>query len=133
MNAATLLTSCGCSSNNRTLVAIRQISNLRHNSRQVLRYIGAATPLPKMLLIGEVMLNGVASQFDVGGETHFFRNARAVGGNGLLAERQFRGDFLDGLAGRDHAQDLELAVGKAFVRIASRAAGYSGGKFLGNG
>src|ERR1043166_2369259 len=62
------------------------------------------------------MFEGVAGEFGVAVEAHFFEDALTVGAHGLDAEGVLLGDLPDGFARGDQAHDLELAVGEPFMR-----------------
>jgi hypothetical protein len=63
-----------------------------------------------------VVPDGVASQFDVGGQAEFLRDSRAIGCNRFFAEHKFCGDFLQSPSECDHAENLQFAVGQRFAR-----------------
>src|SRR6266850_8536812 len=77
------------------------------------------------------MLEGVASQLDIGAQSHLFGDTAAVGANGFLTQRELGGDLLDSPAASDHAQDLQFAAGEAVVRCLLEVAAESGSEFLG--
>src|SRR6266446_1860796 len=88
-----------------------------HSSRQTVRRV-CLQPLASysFRLLDQLMFQGVAGQFGIALEAHFFQDALAVGADGLDAEEIFLGDFTDGFARGNQAHDLELAVGEPFVR-----------------
>ena len=76
------------------------------------------------------MLHRVVHQFGVVPHPHLFEDARAVGADGLYAERKFLGDFADDFARGNQAQYLEFAVGQNFLRRLLRVGGEIGGQFF---
>ena len=87
-------------------------------------------PISLVKPLHQLMLHRVMHQFGVVPHPHFFQNARAIGADGFDAEGKFFGDFADDFAGGDQAQDLELAVGKQFLRRFLGIAGKIGGEFF---
>ena len=63
---------------------------------------------------------------------HLFKDTQAVGADGVYAQGQIRGDFLERHAADEQEQDLELAVRKPLMRHPIRT-GELGGEELGEG
>ena len=90
---------------------------------------------PKLVreLIHKLILDGVVDQFGIVLHVHFFKNARAVGADGFDAQRELIGDFGNGFAGRQQAQNLIFSVRQRFMGHFFKAGIQLESHLLGNG
>lgn len=74
-------------------------------------------PTRRSALLYDAVLDGVQGEVGIGLEVHLFKDAGAIGADGFDAEIMLGGDGGDGLAGTDHFEDKELAIGESFMRF----------------
>ena len=74
------------------------------------------TPTKPSLFLNQMILDRIMRQFRVMPQLHLLQQARPIHADGLDRQSQFEGDIADSLAGSDHGQGLELAIGQGFVQ-----------------
>jgi hypothetical protein len=83
-------------------------------------------------LIHQLVLDGIMYQFRIVFHVHFFKNARAVGADSFYTQGEFVGDFRDGFAGCQHAQNLIFPVRQCLVGHFFKVGTQLKGQLLGN-
>ena len=73
------------------------------------------------MLISQALLHGVADEFGGSSQRKLFKNASAMGADGLRTDAKTFGDVFAGFSQRDKLENFEFAVGELLMRHFARA------------